>query len=119
MAFLYRSVLLLLMMSLVFDAMPAQAQTSATLNVTARVVEQCVISAKDKRRMARILRKTGRRIDLSQNCSSGVVSRVSERPVKRSVLRPTAPLPPRISKARIAKRLAAGGSDLYLVTVTY
>jgi hypothetical protein len=78
-----------------------------------------VITAKDKRRIARIFRKTGRRIDISQLCSSGIVSRVSERPVKRSILRPSVPLPPRISKARVAKRLSAGGSDLYLVTVTY
>ncbi len=119
MAFLYRSVLLIAMIPILFVTLPLQAQTSATLNVSVRVVEQCVISSAEKRRLARLARKTGRRIDVSQRCSKGVVSRVTERPVSRAILRAPAPSPRRISREKVAKRTTAGRSDVYLVTVTY
>jgi len=119
MAFFRWLFLFIAMIPIFFLAMPGQAQTSATLNVSVRVVEQCVISSAEKRRLARLVRKTGRRIDISQRCSKGVVSRVSERPINRTILRPTVPLPRRISREKVARRTAAGRSDVYLVTVTY
>ena len=119
MIILRRVVLLLAVVPFFLMAMAAQAQTSATLNVTARVVEQCEISAAEKRRAARILRKTGRRIDISQRCSKGVVSRVDERPVSRTIFLPDVPQPRRISKRRVVKRTAAGRDEVFLVTVTY
>lgn len=119
MVFLYRSVLFTATMAIFFVAMPAQSQTSATLNVSARVVEECVISSAEKRRLARLVRQAGRRVDIAQRCSKGVVSRVNERSVSRTTFRPRAPLPPRINRQRVAKRTSAGRSDVVLVTVTY
>ncbi len=118
MAFLHRSIFLTIMMAAFVATMPGQAQTSATLNVTVRVVEECVISAALKRRIARLARKTGR-TDILQTCSKGVVSKVNERMVNQTVLQPTAPLPSAINTARIAKKTSAGRSDVVLVTVSY
>lgn len=119
MAFLYRSFFFAATMALFFGAMPAQTQTTATLNVTARVVEECVISSAEKRRLARLVRQGVSREDLKLRCSKGVVSRVNQRMINRSTFRPSAPLPRRIDRRRVAKRTAVGRSDVFLTTVTY
>lgn len=120
MAFLYRSLLLSSFMVLALTTAPGQAQTTATLTVTATVVEECVISAALKRRIARLARKTGR-TDIIQTCSNGVVSRTDERIVNRTILLPSPTPAPRVDRTRIAKARSSGmgESDVVLVTVTY
>ncbi len=118
MAIVRRTVFLATMMSMFLAALPLQAQTTATLNVTVRVVAECVISAELKRRIE-LLARQGRRTDFMHNCSKGVVSRVSERTVDWSVLRPATPLPPRIDRKKVARMTSAGRSDVVLVTVSY
>ncbi len=114
-----RTIFLAAMLFIFLSALPLQAQTSATLNVTVRVVEECEISVLLKRRLAYLARKTGR-TDLLQNCSRGVVSRVSERSVDWSVLQPRAPLRrQQITREQLARRTSAGRSDVVLVTISY
>ena len=99
-------------------AAPAHAQTAATLNVSARVVEQCTISLKARKSLILLALRTGRR-ELLQKCSGGIVGRVDQRSVASAALQPRIALPARIRKAVIAKRTSSGRSDVVLVTVSY
>ena len=103
---------------LALTAQPLQAQTSATLNVTARVVAQCMISAKAQKALAVLALRAGRP-ELLQKCSRGVVSKVDRRAVKLAELRPRKPLPPGLSKKRFTKTTSVGSSDVVLFTITY
>ena len=94
----------------------SQAQTSATLRVTARVVEECTV--KTKRELIQLARK---RNDpgLIRRCSKGVVSRVDQRRVNILNLRPRTPAPSSISKQRTSASTVNGQAEVILVTVTY
>ena len=97
-------------------AAPLKAQATATLKVTARVVNECTIYSK------RELVKRARALNdpsLIRRCSKGVVSRVDQRRVKISQLRPRTPMPGGRSKKRISRRTAPGSADVVLFTVTY
>jgi hypothetical protein len=118
MALLDRSVFLAVLMAVIFLTTPGRAQTGATLNISARVVEECVISAALKRRIERLKRKTGR-TDIIQTCSPGITSRVNERTVDATVLQPTAPLPGQTTVTRAVRTTPKGRADVVLVTVTY
>ena len=100
------------------NAAPVQAQTSATLNVTARVIEQCTISVRARKALILLALRTGRR-DILQKCSKGVVSRIDQRSVASARLQPRFALPSRIKRTRVVKKALPGGSDVVLVTVTY
>lgn len=106
------------LVGLALTAAPLQAQTSATLNVTVRVVAQCTISAKAQKALALLALRAGRP-ELLHKCSRGVVSKVNRRAVKVAELRPRKPLPPGLSKKRFTKTTSAGSSDVVLFTVTY
>lgn len=102
---------------------PLQAQNSATLTVTARVVEQCTISTREQRARAEQRRRT-RAPEIYRRCSNGVVGRVNRRSVKVTELRPHHPLPPRVSRKVISRNVigrasSAGRSDVVLFTVTF
>lgn len=97
-------------------AAPSIAQTSATLRVTARVVEECTV--KSKRELIKLARK---RNDpgLIRRCSKGVVSRVSHGVIKRANLRPPVAVPAKLSKKYVSRSTIDGMADVVLVTVTY
>jgi hypothetical protein len=118
MALSCRSVFIIAIMAFGSTAMPGWAQTSATLNISARVVEECVISAALQRRIERLQRKTGR-TDIIQTCSPGVSSRVDEQTVSPALLQPASPLPQPTSVTRAPRTAAKGRADVILVTVTY
>ncbi len=107
----------------VFFVLPLKAQTSATLNVSARVVEECTIIAKSKRELVKLARKLNDP-SIIRRCSKGVVSRVHQRVVKVAKLQPPATPHPgagraSISKKHIVRSSASGDTDVVLVTVTY
>ena len=96
-----------------------QAQTSATLNVSVRVVEQCVITTALKRRLAQLVRQ-GRHVDFQQYCSKGVRSTVDERTVDRSIVTPSTPISsPTVTRRLVAKQRGESSPDIVLVTVSY
>ena len=95
---------------------PLEAQTTATLNVSAVVVEECTI------RVKRELVKLARRLkdpSIIRRCSKGVRSRVDQSVVKLAAFRPSAPVPPKVSKKRLSKIIHGGNMDVVLVTVSY
>jgi len=102
-------------------ATPLQAQTSATLSITARVVQQCTVSSK------RELVSLARRLNdpsLLRTCSIGVVNRVDERLVKYGDIRQVQLASPSVSNASISRQQIVrtnpnGQTDVVLVTVTY
>ncbi|MGI9487659.1 MAG: hypothetical protein ACR2RF_17625 [Geminicoccaceae bacterium] len=107
----------------IFLALPLKAQTSATLNVSARVIEACTVIAKSKRELVKLARKLN---DLSiiRRCSKGVVSRVNQKVVKSANLQPRVAVPSSagktsVSKKRIVRSSSSGDADVLLVTVTY
>ena len=107
----------------IFLALPLKAQTSATLNVSARVIEACTVIAKNKRELVKLARKLN---DLSiiRRCSKGVVSRVNQKVVKSANLQPRGAGPfsagkTNVSKKRIVRSSPSGDTDVVLVTVTY
>lgn len=97
-------------------AAPLEAQATATLNISAVVVEECTI------RVKRELVKLARRLkdpSIIRRCSKGVRSRIDESVVDIADLRPPVPAPPRISKHRLSKIFSGGKVDVVLVTVSY
>ena len=107
----------------IFLTLPLKAQTSATLNVSARVVEACTVIAKSKRELVKLARKLNDP-SIIRRCSKGVVSRVHQKVVKSARLQPRGVVPSSVSKAsfskkRIARSRSSGDADVVLVTVTY
>ncbi|MDH3662027.1 MAG: hypothetical protein OEU92_18690 [Alphaproteobacteria bacterium] len=104
-------------------AAPIKAQTSATLNVTARVIEECtVFSKRELVKRARELNDPG----LIRRCSASVLSRVSQKTVKAGNLRGPLVVPVRsgnatakLSKKCVSRSTIAGHTDVVLVTVSY
>lgn len=97
-------------------AAPLGAQTSATLSVSARVIEEC--TALSKRELVRLARKLNDP-SLISRCSKGVSSRVSQQVVNVASLQPRVSLPPKISQKRFGRSTINGQADVFLVTVTY
>ena len=101
-------------------AAPLKAQTTATLTVSVRVVEEC--TATSKRELVRLARKLNDP-GLIRRCSKGVVSRVNQRVVKVANIQPPAPGfgagSRQISKKRVLRSTINGEADVVLVTVTY
>ena len=119
MAIFHRFISIALTVIIALFSLPAEAQKSATLTVSVRVVEECVITAALKRKLAQQLRE-GVRTDFRQRCSRGVRSRVNERVVdRRSIFTPPARLPRQIDKRRFSRRSSNGRSDVVLLTVSY
>lgn len=97
-------------------AAPLEAQTSATLRVSVRVVEECTVLSK------RELVKLARRLNdpsLIRRCSKGVVSRVNQRVVDITSLQPNVSVPSTTSRKRVVRSTKNGKADVVLVTVTY
>ncbi len=114
---LFRSVLLsIAFFAGILLALPLKAQTSATLNVSARVVEECTV--RSKRELFHLARKLNDP-SIIRRCSKGVVSRVNHQIVKSANLHPPAAQAARVSSKRIHRLSATGGADVMLVTVTY
>lgn len=100
----------------IFLALPLEAQTTATLNVSARVVEECTVRSKRELfRLARKLNDPG----IIQRCSKGVSSRVSQRVVKSANLQPPAVPVTRISSRKFRRSGSSRTVDVVLVTVSY
>lgn len=98
-------------------AAPLEAQTSASLNVSARVVEECTVGS--KRELYKLARKLNDASVLTR-CSIGVVSRVDQRVVKIPRPQPSSAAPTRVSSRRLVKSSISSSSiDVVLVTVTY
>ncbi len=101
-------------------AAPLKAQTTATLTVSVRVVEEC--TATSKRELVRLARKLNDP-GLIRRCSKGVVSRVNQRVVKVANIQPSAPgfgaSNRQVSKKRVLRSTINGAADVVLVTVTY
>ncbi len=107
----------------VFFVLPLKAQTSATLNVSARVVEECTVIAKSKRELVKLARKLNDP-SIIRRCSKGVVSRVNQRVMKIAKLQPPVSSASSVGKTSISKKRfvrssASGDADVVLVTVTY
>ncbi len=115
-----RSLSLVVPMVLAFvAASPIQAQTSATLNVTARVIEECTVVTGSKRELAKLARKLNDP-GLLQRCSKGVVSRVDRRVTTVAALRaPVVRQPATSTRKHVTRRSVPGAADVVLVTVTY
>jgi hypothetical protein len=97
-------------------AAPLGAQTTATLNVTVRVVEECTVRSK------RELVKLARRLNdpsLIQRCSKGVVSKVNHRVVDIANLQPVEPVHARSISKHVVRATKSGETEVVLVTVTY
>ena len=94
------------------------AQTSATIQVSARVVEECTVSVGSKRELVKLARKLGDP-SIVRRCSKGVLSRVDRRAVTRASLLPAVAVTPGVSSRRVAKVTTAGKADVLLVTVSY
>jgi hypothetical protein len=92
------------------------AQTTATLNVTVRVVEECTVLS--KRELVKLARKLNDP-SLIRRCSKGVVSRVNQRVVDIAKLQPVEPVRSRTKTKRIVRTTKSGETDVVLVTVTY
>jgi hypothetical protein len=88
------------------------------LNVTARVVQECTVTAKSKRELVKLARKL-RDPSIISRCSKGVVSRVDRQRVKVANLQPRTALPRTISRKRVDRSTIKGQTDVVLVTVTY
>ena len=97
-------------------AAPLMAQPSATLNVSARVVEECTV--KSKRELVKLARKLNDP-GLIRRCSKGVVSRVDQKVVKIAKLRPRSAASRNVSRKRVVRSTVGGQADVVLVTVTY
>ena len=97
-------------------AAPLEAQTTATLNISARVVEECTV--RSKRELVKLARKLNDP-GLIRRCSQGVQSRVDQQVVKGANLQPLSAVPTRLSKQRVSRLTLAGKADVVLVTVTY
>jgi|GEM_PF-4113262 len=102
-------------------AAPIDAQTSATLNVSVRVVEECTV--RSKRELVRLARKLNDP-GLIRRCSKGVVSRVDQKVVKVANIQPDVAgssrvSRPSVSKKRVVRSTISGETDVVLVTVTY
>ncbi len=100
----------------IFLAMPLKAQTSATLNVSARVVEECTV--KSKRELFKLARKLNDP-SIIRRCSKGVVSRVHHKVVKIGNLQPSGAVPSRVSRKQFVRSSPSGATDVVLTTVTY
>ncbi len=95
---------------------PLDAQTTATLNVTVRVVEECTVLSK------RELVKLARRLNdpsLIRRCSKGVVSRVDHRVIDFANLQPAEPVHSRSISKHVVRVTKSGEAEVVLVTVTY
>lgn len=93
-----------------------EAQTSATLNVSVRVVAECtVLSKRELVKLARELNDPS----LIRRCSKGVLSRVNQRVVDLANLQPSQPVPSTTTKKRVVRTVKSGRTDVVLVTVTY
>lgn len=97
-------------------AAPLEAQTSATLHVSVRVVEECTV--KSKRELVKLARQLNDP-DLIRRCSAGVSSQVEQRVVKVADIQPTPAARPHVSKATLKRSTIHGNADVVLVTVTY
>ena len=112
------SLAIALWVGVIFLAAPLEAQTSATLNVTARVVQECTVSAKSKRELVKLARKLN---DLSiiRRCSKGVVSRVDKKTTTITNLRQPVSSSRKVTKKRVSRSTINGQTDVVLVTVSY
>ncbi|MEZ5930778.1 MAG: hypothetical protein R3F54_02285 [Alphaproteobacteria bacterium] len=97
-------------------AAPLGAQTSATLGVSARVIEEC--TAQSKRELVRLARKLNDP-SLISRCSKSVSSQVNLQVVNVASLQPRVALPPQISQKRLGLSTIKGQADVFLVTVSY
>lgn len=99
-------------------AAPLQAQTTATLNVSARVVEECTVSAKNKLLLARLAKKLGDP-DIVRRCSFGVVSRVDKQVLSVANLQPASSAQRWSSQKRVVRSTPWGKANVVLFTVSY
>ena len=97
---------------------PLEAQASATLNVSARVVQECTVSVKSKRELVKLARRLNDP-SIIRRCSKGVVSRVDQRVVQSASFQPRAAQPARFSQKRVVRSTVSGQADVVLVTVSY
>lgn len=100
---------------------PLEAQTSATLNVTVRVVQECTVQSKRELvELAFRLNDPG----LIRRCSKGVVSRVNQQVVNVEEIQSnpgavSSPANPAVSKQQVVRTNPNGQTEVVLVTVTY
>lgn len=99
-------------------AVPVEAQTTATLNVSARVVEECTVSARSKRQLFELARKLND-FSIIRRCSKGVVSRVDKQIVRVANLQPVVGIPKRFSQKRVVRSTRSGKANVVLFTVSY
>ncbi|MGI9510900.1 MAG: hypothetical protein ACR2QJ_16290 [Geminicoccaceae bacterium] len=97
---------------------PVAAQTNATLNVTARVVQECTVIAKSKRELVKLARRLNDP-SIIQRCSKGVVSRVDKKTVKISRFPTRSAVSGKTSKKRVTRSTIGAKADVILVTVSY
>lgn len=97
-------------------ALPLKAQTVATLNVSARVVEECTV--RSKRELFRLARRLND-ASIIARCSKGVVSRVNTRVVTVPNLQPSVVPISRTTSRTVKRTNSAGNIDVMLVTVSY
>lgn len=102
----------------IFLALPLAAQTTATLNVSARVIEECTVIARTKRELFKLARRLNDPSIITR-CSKGVVSRVNQSVVKVANLQPRVALPTRTTSKRRVRSSSRRDRDVVLVTVTY
>lgn len=99
-----------------FLAPPLEAQTSATLNVSARVIEECTV--KSKRELFMLAYKL-KDPSIITRCSKGVVSRINQSVVKAANLQPRVAVPSNVSSKQFVRSSSSGKREVVLVTVTY
>ena len=97
-------------------AAPLEAQATATLNISATVVEECTIEV--RRELVELARRL-KDASVLRRCSKGVHSHIHERVLKFADLPPLVPAPPRVSKKRLSKIIRNGQEEVVLITVSY
>jgi hypothetical protein len=102
----------------IIAAAPLEAQTTATLTVTARVVDECTVGVKSKRELAKLARQLNDP-SILRRCSKGVVSRVNQKVTRLANVAPVVRQPAALSKKTARRHAKSGKADIVLVTVTY
>jgi len=101
----------------IVSTIPLEAQTTATLNVTARVVEECTVGVLSRRERVKLARRLNDPT-IIRRCSTNVQSRVDQNVTRIATINP--PVRQRVDvSSRSSRRQVDGEVDVFLVTFTY